>query len=75
MFNLNFTIMKKVNVFSKKLGSNMKIELDGDGPSITNLYDQGVVDASTHSLATEFSNRDWEAWTDAGWNNWGAICN
>jgi hypothetical protein len=67
--------MKKVNVFSKKLGSNMTIVLDGNGPSITDLYENDTVNNRDCSLSTEFSNRDWAAWTDAGWNNWGAICN
>ena len=53
----------------------MTILLDGNGPSITNLYDSKESNTEDHSLSTEFSNRGWEAWVDAGWNNWGAICN
>lgn len=67
--------MKKVKVFSKKLDANMTIELDGNGPSITNLYEDKNADSADCSLATEFSDRGWEAWMNAGWNNWGAICN
>ncbi len=71
--------MQKVNVFSKKLGSNLTIEINGGGPSITRLYessaDENAPGNSEISLATEFSDRNWEAWVNAGWNNWGAICN
>jgi hypothetical protein len=68
--------MKKVSVFSKKLDSVVNIELgESKQESITCLYDQEEVKDRNFSLETEFSKRNWEAWVNAGWNNWGAICN
>jgi hypothetical protein len=68
--------MKKVSVFSKKLDSFVNIELgESQQDSITCLYDQKDVKDRSYSLETEFSKRNWEAWVNAGWNNWGAICN
>jgi hypothetical protein len=68
--------MKKVSVFSKKLDSVVNIEIgESKQDSITCLYDQKDVKDRDYSLETEFSKRNWEAWVNSGWNNWGAICN
>ena len=68
--------MKKVSVFSKKLDSVVTIELgESKQESITCLYDQNEVKDRNFSMETEFSKRNWEALVNAGWNNWGAICN
>jgi hypothetical protein len=66
--------MKRVKVFSEKLGTDVSVELEGNGTSITAMYDTNSV-SNVCALSSKFENRAWESWMNNGWNNWGAICN
>ncbi len=63
--------MKKVEVFSKKLDKSFVVALSDDNNveeavSFDELYQ--------NDEQCEVVRADWNAWSNQGWNNWGAIC-
>lgn len=64
--------MKKVNVFSKKLDKTFVLDLNDennvceDGATFDDLYSGEETDSPVR--------KDWNSWSNQGWNNWGAIC-
>ncbi len=64
--------MKKVKVFSKKLDKSFVLEVNNEnevreeGVTFDDLYSGEEVDGPV--------SKDWNTWSNQGWNNWGAIC-